>query len=147
MLRTLFKTAPWKGKDNRGFTYIEAILTTSIIMITVFSMAALFTSVNQSGLSGQMTSLGLELCEQRMEQMISDKTSKGYSYITSANYPASETLNGSYVGFSRTTQIQEVAQSDLQTPQSGSGYKRIDITVQWGPAAVERVSLSSLVAN
>lgn len=140
-------TARHRTGNCRGFTYIEAILTMSALLISVLGMAMLFATVNRSAMNGQMTSIGMGLCEQKMEEIVSDKASQGYAYINSANYPAVENLTGTYVGFTRTVQIYEVDAADMTTPQFGSGYKRIDVAVQWGPSPTDAVTLSSLVAN
>ena len=70
-------------------------------------------------------------CE-KLEDVIADRHSstRGWSYITSANYPVEDTVNG-FTAFARTTTIGETG-PDLAT--AGAGYRTVTVTVTYRDA-------------
>ena len=71
------------------------------------------------------------LARERLEQIIFDRSMRGYAYVVNVNYPASETLTGDFSPFTRATQILEVSSANLTTASNGSGYKRATVTISW----------------
>ena len=134
-------------RNRHGFTFVEVTLASLLFLAGMLGVFSVFYNVNQSAMGGQMTLTGMGLCEERLEQIIADKVTRGYAFVTNANYPVAENLAGNFQGFTRTTNIHEVTSNDLTTDQAGSGYKKVDVTVSWGNAASERVNASTLVAQ
>lgn len=115
---------------HKGFTLVEAILTLSLLSAGILGLLSLFQQ--NVGRSDEMeqTLVASLLAQERLEQIIHDKKYQGYLFIVGTNYPASENLaSQGYPGYTRTTTIQEVSGSDLTSPQNGSGYKRITVSV------------------
>lgn len=115
---------------HKGFTLIEAILTASLLAAGILGLLTLFQQ--NVGRSDEMeqTVIASLLAQERIEQIIHNKKYQGYANITAANYAGSENLASiGYPGYTRTTTIQEVSGNDLTTPQNGSGYTRITVTV------------------
>jgi hypothetical protein len=117
-----------------------------VVGIGVSGLMAYFVSVNRQALDGDMTITASVLAQERLDQVTADKLYRGYNYVVTGNYPL-ENLVGNFNGFTRTTSIQEVSAADLTTISPGSGLKRVDIFVQWGNAAAERVVLTTLVTT
>ena len=117
--------------NQKGFSFIEAILTTALMSWALWGILTVFYSASNSSLEGDYRVVASQLASEKMEEVIADKSFQGYSPITEANYP-DETLADPYNGFARETDVTEVDPSDLSTPQVGSGYKRVDVRVTWG---------------
>ncbi|MBI2343771.1 MAG: type II secretion system protein [Deltaproteobacteria bacterium] len=132
--------------QRRGFTLVDSILMMLVVGIGMAGLMAYFTSVNQQMLDGDMTVKASVLAQEKMDQVIADKMYQGYNTILNANYPQ-EALVGDFTGFTRTTAIQEVDPNDLITPLAGSGLKRINITVGWGNAAAQQITVTTLVTT
>ena len=131
--------------DKRGFSLIEAILTLVILAAGTMGVMSIFTSsVNEFNNSEQMASSSF-LAQEKLEKMIGDKKSQGYSYITSANYPSSESLTSPFNGYTRTTSILEVSSSNLSSSSPGSGYKKITVGITTPMGAT--YSFATLVTN
>lgn len=92
----------------------------------------------------QMTVTATLLAKEQVNRISLDKVSRGYSYITNAAYPASEILAPTFSQYTRQVNVYEVSATDLTNPAPGSGYKRVDVVVLWGPQAHERIQISSL---
>lgn len=117
-------------RQTKGFTLIEAILTMLVLSGgLVWLMNAFQQDVGRS-VETENVFVANSLAQERMERIIQDKALQGYAYTTSANYASPEdmTVEG-FPGYTRTTTIQEINSADLVTPQSGSGYKRITVSV------------------
>ena len=110
-------------------------------------MMVLFDNVTRGAMEGDKNVMATYLARERLERIVFDKVYRGYSYVVQANYPASENVSLGSNNFVRTLNIYEVTKSDLTTAQSGSGFKRIDITVNWGAAATQAITESTLLTS
>ncbi|MCI0650602.1 MAG: hypothetical protein L0Z55_01825 [Planctomycetes bacterium] len=75
------------------------------------------------------------LAQQKLEEIVADRhaAGRGYGYLASANYAAESPVAG-FASFSRSVSFSEVQAADLATAQSGSGYKKAVVTVDYtGP--------------
>lgn len=140
------RTLIHRMRSRRGFTLVDTILMMLVVGIGVSGLMTYFISINRQAMNSNMTITASVLAQERMDQVVAAKMYQGYNAIVPANYP-NENLTGNFAGYTRMTQIQEVNPADLTTAQAGSGLKRVDVTVQWGPAAAERVVLTTLVTQ
>lgn len=115
--------------QRSAFTLVEAV-----IAIVVLSAGApmLFWAIREAQAQRAdpaMASTATWLCVERIEDITADRnsTTRGYAYLTNANYPAESPVTG-FTSFSRTTSITETG-PDLATP--GVGYKSVTVTVSW----------------
>jgi len=78
-----------------------------------------------------------------MEMVISDCVLVGYTAIV----PSKEKLDGDFSGYKRRVKVYEVNPIDLKTPFPGSGYKKIEVIVDWGKEDYQEIKLSTLVTS
>ncbi|MBI4366606.1 MAG: prepilin-type N-terminal cleavage/methylation domain-containing protein [Deltaproteobacteria bacterium] len=135
-----------RRRGHRAFTLIELILTMTIVSGGLFGLLATFDAASRGSVHGQVMQTALLLAQDQLERMTADKTHRGYNYIIAANYPASGTVTVGTHQYTRLVAIQEVQSADLATPQPGSGYKRIDVTIFWAAGAVNQVALTGLLS-
>ncbi len=119
---------------TRGFTLLEIIM--AIVVLGIFAPAIIFAitaPLAQSTWDDKQVKATM-LVQERMEDVFAAKAnnalSLGYPSIIAANYPAETPVSG-FTGFDRTTTITEVAGSDLSTASSGSGFKKVQVSVTW----------------
>src|SRR3990167_6581319 len=86
--------------NQKGFSFIEAILTTALMSWALWGILTVFYSASNSSLEGDYRVVASQLASEKMEEVIADKSFQGYSTITEANYP-DETLADPYNGFAR----------------------------------------------
>lgn len=132
--------------NNKGFSFFELVLAIVLLSVGLFGGMVVFENASLKHTSNDTRVIGSKLATEKLEQILADKTFKGYSYIIAANYP-NETLTGGYAGYSRSTTITEVAASDLTTTSAGSGYKRVDVTTTWGTISSDNLTISSVVTS
>jgi len=103
--------------SEAGYSLIEMIL------VIIFLGVALIASMNMmsSSISGSMNieiiTDAVNLANEKMEQILADKRSKGYASIIQSNYPL-ETNPGNFTGFTRSV-----------TVTSFSTYKQVVVTL------------------
>lgn len=93
----------WHG-DQRGYSIIEVITVILFIGMALPSLVLFFSHAVVASAEEEIQSKALMLCEQKMEEILADKMSpsRGYSWITTPNRYASETISG---GFTRTVAV------------------------------------------
>lgn len=134
-------------KKKSGMTLIELVIVIAIIAVLFPVMiSALFNPVANAVWGDQMVQ-AMSLTQEKMEEIYATKAnssfSLGYSYITSSNYPAENPVSG-FSAFNRSVTITEVSGSDLITTSSGSGFKKVVVTVTWSGGSTE---LTGVVGN
>jgi Tfp pilus assembly protein PilV len=135
--------------NSRGFTFIEAILTTTLLSIGLWGGIAMMHNATNHSINNDYRLMGIQLANEKIELIIADKAFKGYDWIAEGNYP-DEDLSEPYSGFSRTVSITEVSPSDLddvENPVEGSGYKRVDVEVIWGGQSHEQITVSTVLTD
>lgn len=134
-------------RKRHGFTLIEVLLTVVIISVGLFGLMSLYHNSMHQVMEGDVNLMAAYLARERMEQLISDKVNYGYAYVVNDNYDTSSAVSVGNHFFTRSLNIYEVAGSDLLTPEDGSGFKRIDMTVSWGLAAGQSIAMPTLITN
>src|SRR3990167_4814546 len=120
-------------KNDKGFTFIEAILVMVVLSGGLFGVMHLFHQNVATAEDRKLVLVATLLAQEKLEAMTADKEFNLYASINSTNYPSSsEDLTSlGYPGFNRATTIQEVNPVDLSSTQAGSGYKKITVSVSW----------------
>lgn len=133
--------------NERGLSLLELVLSVTLLTIISSSFLLIFRHAQSTIRSRGAMLTASYLAAERIEDMTRESTLDDYGNITTANYPASETMTGDYTGLTRTTTITEVSHTDPTTTQANSGLKRIDVKVTWGSESHEQVTLHSFVAE
>ncbi len=98
-----------------GFSLVEVLIAASILAVAILGIAGMFpTAYTNVDRSGEQT-VGVTLAEQRMEWL------RNQSYISLAAGTTTEAAITGYVGYTRTTAIQD------NTPTTG--VKQMTVTV------------------
>lgn len=135
MRRRLFNTF--------GFTSVESILTVGVLGVGLLGGMIVMQNTTLNTVNGDLHTLGTQLANEKIEEMMIDAHENGYDVLVSA--AVTEDLNDDHPGFSRYVSVYEVDVSDLSTPDVESGVKRIDVTVMWGDQEYQHVDLSTIV--
>ncbi|MDP2600613.1 MAG: prepilin-type N-terminal cleavage/methylation domain-containing protein [Deltaproteobacteria bacterium] len=119
------------GPRTKGFTLIEVIITLSVLAGGVMGVLTLYQRNIEQAARMEQTLIATQLAQEKLEQIIHDKKYQNYAYINTTNYPALPEDMGlqGFNGYTRTTTITEVSAANLTTPQNGTGYKKITVTV------------------
>lgn len=131
---------------RRAFSLIDTLA--AIVLISVAAPLMLM-AIGQSTLRRATATQSITarwLLSEKLESITADRhsTTRGYTYLTTANYPAEAPVAG-YPNFTRNTTITETT-ADLTTP--GTGYKTVTVTVTWNdPTAGTRTSTLSTVVT
>lgn len=135
-----------KIKNSRGFTLLEAALTTVVLGIGLTGSAMIFDSANTTTMNSDIKIIASQLASEKIESILADKAFDGYDAVTSDAY-TSEELDGDFSGFVRSVEIYEVCETDLTTPAEGSGIKNVSVTITWGEEDTETLTISTLVTD
>ncbi len=125
-----------------GFTLIEVIVFLVVAGIVLpLAIAPFVTAINKSG-DPQAVITANFLASQKYERLVG----AGYSSLPTASQVETITLNSQT--FTRTTEAPvEVSAADLSTPQSGTGIKRITVTVIQAQVLPGGLTIIGLVSN
>ncbi len=119
--------------NEAGLTLIELVV---VIFFTSVALTALLNSFNVSitkSTDSEALTIAVELAEEKLEEIRSDKDGRGYPFIISDNYPEEVDPDG-YANFTRTVSI--VPHTD---------YKNIYVTVS--NPKIPNVQLATILAN
>lgn len=131
-------------RNQKGMTLVESIFTTVLLGVGLLGgMLAMQNSVLHT-VKGDMNTIATQLASEKVEQVLADRAFNSFEYLDSDNYQ-SEQLD-SY-GMTRWVSIIEVSADDLETPEEGSGLKKVDVTVAWGNADTDQVTVTTLVTD
>lgn len=135
-------------RNSKGFTLLEAALTTVILSVGLWSSLAMITTVNANTYDVDVRSIAGQLANQKIEDILAEKTFEGFSALEETSGTANaEQMTGAYEGFVRTTTITEVSADDLSTPQAGSGIKLVNVQVSWGDSEEDTMSVQTVVSE
>lgn len=132
---------------RRGFTIVEAVIAIVVLSTAMPPMLWAIRQAQQHRAAHILSSRAAWLAEEKLEDVIADRHSstRGYSYLAAANYPAEGSIAG-FPGFSRAVTF---AETGAALAGAGTGYKRITVTVTYADATgVQRsLVLASLVTE
>lgn len=126
------RTGP-TSRARRGFTLIEAVTALVILGVAVPPMLWSLRHAQTHRAGGVLASRALWLATEKLEDIIADRHSstRGYSYLVAANYPAESSITG-FPGFTRSVSFSETG---VSLSGAGSGYMRITVTVGYTDAS------------
>lgn len=115
---------------RRGMSLIEVVLSIVILGLTVPAMVLQLHSAIAAQTAARVQGNLVMLADARINEVLADRRdpTRGYGYITAGSYP-DEDAPAALERYTRQTEVREVDPTDLSSPQSGSGIKRIRITV------------------
>lgn len=121
--------------NRRAMTLIEVAMAVLILSISMTPLMKSFAENARQTISATQDSVASFLVTERMEEIIAARyrSSTGYSNVLQASF-SDESPVTNFPAFTRTVTVQEVA-SDLSTPQTGSGIKRVTVNVSWNSGA------------
>lgn len=131
--------------NQKGFSILESILSTVILAVALMGGMMVMQNATANTVNGDMSSVATQLASEKVDMILADKAYQGYEYVDATNYQ-SEDLTQPYQ-MDRTVSITEVSADDLSTPETGSGVKKVAVTVTWGTQDYQTVTLTSLVSD
>ena len=126
-------TARSPRPPRTGFTLVESV---AVLVVLAVAFPPIMWAVRQAHLARVAParfSVARWLAAEKLEDIIADRhsTTRGYSYLTAAHYPAEATVSG-FSGFSRSVTLTETA---ANLSSAGTGYMRATVTVTFTDGA------------
>ena len=126
---------------------MEAIVAIVVLSLAVPSMVWAIRMAHNGRVDPVQASRARWLASEKLEDVIADRnsTTRGYSYVVTANYPSEGSISG-FPGFTRSVAITETGANLVS---AGTGYKRVVVTVSYtGAAGTPRaMALSTVVTE
>lgn len=91
-------------KDKHGFTLIEIIFTIMFASIALFATMTMMSTSMLGSMNVEFMNTSANLANVKMEELFSDKKTRGYGYIKENNYPYETDVDG-FAGFNRYVEI------------------------------------------
>ncbi len=91
-------------KDKHGFTLIEIIFTMIFSGIALFSTMTMMPTSMLGSMNVEFMNTSANLANVKMEELFSDKKTRGYGYIQEINYPYETDVDG-FPGFNRYVEV------------------------------------------
>lgn len=130
-------------KNNSGFSFIEAIFAMVILSFGFVGIMSLYASMTGNTENDEIKLVASKLAGEKIEQTLSNKATLGYSSINTGL--TTDQISYDNYNFQRQTNIDFVDSGDLKTVSaSDTGFKRIDVTVNWND---QNISVMSLISN
>ena len=129
---------------NKGFTILETMVAILILTIGIIAVLQVFPLCSNIQKSNEMENQAIFLAQERMEQEIF----KTYGNIE-VGIIIEDPVSSSYKRFTRETRITYL-NPDMGEIGSDSGFKKIEITVQWNSVFKLKqgeISIINLVAE
>lgn len=134
-------------QQRRAFTLVEAIVSVVILATATPGIMWAIREAHRDRVSPVKASYARWLATEKLEDIIADRhsTTRGYTYLVNANYPAESTITGS-AGFTRAVAINETA-VDLAT--AGTGFKKATVTVNWtdGRGFARSLAIATIITD
>ena len=133
-------------KYQRGFSFIEALFALVILSFGFVGILSLYSMMDTNTGNDEMKLIASKLASEKVEQILASKASVGYENISTGT--SSEQISYDSLSFQRQTSVNFVIGSDLKTISgSDTGFKRIDVTLNWNNGSSQSVSVMSLISN
>lgn len=134
--------------SHTGFTLIEVIIAVVVMAIAIPPVFWALRDTNVRRVNPINISRARWLVNEKIEDVLADarSTTRGYSYLTNANYPSESPVAG-FTGFSRSVAVSESGASLVAG--SGTGYKTIAVTVNYvdGKGVTRALNISTVVTQ
>ena len=91
-------------KDKHGFTLIEIIFTIMFASIALFATMTMMSTSMLGSMNVEFMNTSANLANVKMEELFSDKKTRGYGYIDNDNYPYEPDVDG-FPGFNRYVEV------------------------------------------
>ncbi len=138
---------PKRGVIPRAFTLIELLIAVVVLAVATPPLVLALSDASVRRASRTLDERARWLAAERLEEIIADRHSaaRGYSYVTSGNYPAQSSISG-FPGFSRSV---SVTTTGANFAVGGTGYKTVTVTVNWTDPSggAKSFALSSVVTD
>lgn len=135
-----------RNNKQRGFSLVEAVLTVLILAIGFMGSLVVTQNITLNALNSNKNIVGVQLANEKLETIMADKQFRGFSYVDNSHYII-ESLTPPYNGYSRSVNIVEVQPADLLTPMTGSGIKKVIVTVVWGSLSHQKTVVTGMVSK
>ena len=137
------------ARKQRGFTLVETIASIVILAVAVPPMMWAIREAEAERVTPVMASRARWLAVEKLEDIIADRhsTTRGWSYLISANYSAETPVSG-FTGMNRSVTLTEY-EWDLSTTSSDGGYMVVDVDVTWtdGTGTLQTLSISTVLTE
>ncbi len=134
-------------KQQSGFTFIEVLFALVVLVFGAMGLLNLFSNAVYMNSQEGVSSIAVHLAQEQLEKAAADRARLGYSGIISTLYPSPQTISYDGFTFFRSVIVEEVNGTDLDTPQVGSGYKRVKVIVSTTTPYPQNVQLTTLFTN
>jgi Tfp pilus assembly protein PilV len=116
------------GRARAGLTLIEGIVTMVVMSIAIPPLVMAIASAASRRASQTLATRARWLASERLESVMADRhsTTRGYAFLTPANYPAEASISG-FPGFSRTTSIVTTGPNFV----ADTGYRTVSVSVSY----------------
>ena len=91
-------------KAKHGFTLIEIIFTMIFASIALFATMTMMSTSMLGSMNVEFMNTAANLANVKMEELFSDKKTRGYGYIQEINYPYETDVDG-FAGFNRYVEV------------------------------------------
>lgn len=127
-------------KHEAGFTLPEVVLIIVIAGVAILPLGMLFANTSIRSGEAHSATVMAQLAQAKMEEIAADKNSpsRGFSYLTAANYPA-ESPVAAFPGYSRSVSFAADSVYDSVT------FRTVSVTVTF--ASVPPVTLTTWFTN
>ncbi|OGD57135.1 hypothetical protein A2V71_01725 [Candidatus Berkelbacteria bacterium RBG_13_40_8] len=140
------QTACLKAKLKRGFTLIEVVVATGILLVGVLGVGAFFATSSTITRHASYTSIASNLAQ----GFIDEEISKSYDELDPGTGPkarVSDVASNPFYNYWKQVNI-TLIDSDLANSGSDIGLKKIDIFVFWQEGSSEKnIQLSTVKTN
>ena len=125
---------------DAGFTLPEVVLILVIAAVAVLPLGMLFANSSIRSSEARNATVMAQLAQAKMEEIAADKSSssRGFSYLTAANYPAENPV-AAFTGYSRSVAFAPDSVYD------GVTFRTVSVTVAF--ASVPSVTLTTWFTN
>lgn len=135
-----------RKKTEHGFSFIESLFAMLILSFGFVGILALTSLMAGNTENDELKLVASKLASEKIEQVLADKANVGYAGISTGS--STDAITYDSLSFSRQTNINYVNSSDLATISvSDTGFKRVDVTVNWNNGSSQNVTVMSLISN
>ncbi len=133
-------------RSRHGFSFIEALFAMLILSFGFVGILSLYSFMNANTENDEIKLVASKLASEKIEEVLANKANLGYSNVNTGT--STDLISYDNLSYSRQTDINYVDSSDLKTISgSDTGFKRIDVTVNWSNGSSQNVSVMSLISN